>query len=478
MLTRIRISGFKNLNNVDLRFGPFTCIAGQNAVGKSNLFDAISFLGRLTQSTLLEAALSVRSGTSDVRNIFYRIGQDIVPRMSLSADMILPQQGLDDLGQEARATITFVRYSLEIEYLEGVQPSATGNLRIISERLDHLKIKDAHKHLRFPHSASVWRKSALAGKRNTAFISTTKGPEGNIVQIHQDGRKGKPRSFLAANLPRTVISSANAAESPTAQLARKEMQSWRLLQLEPSAMREPDSFMTPPRIEENGAHLPATLYSLSHLASAEGSGPESEGVIYRVSSRLRELLNDVRLIDIERDEKRELLTLVLINSEGTIHPANALSDGTLRFLALSIIENDPGSLGVICLEEPENGMHPARIPAMIELLQDIACDVYEPVDLNNPLRQVIINTHSPLVVAQVPDDSLLLATLENTIVKGIRVNSILFSGLDGTWREDGDLPTVSLGTILRYLKPIRKAGKSLGKIRVIDRKDIQTNLFG
>jgi AAA15 family ATPase/GTPase len=38
MLTRLRVNGFKNLIDVDLHFGPFTCIAGANAVGKSNLF--------------------------------------------------------------------------------------------------------------------------------------------------------------------------------------------------------------------------------------------------------------------------------------------------------------------------------------------------------------------------------------------------------------------------------------------------------
>lgn len=44
MLTRLQIKGFKNLRDVDLHFGPFTCIAGRNGVGKSNLFDAITFL--------------------------------------------------------------------------------------------------------------------------------------------------------------------------------------------------------------------------------------------------------------------------------------------------------------------------------------------------------------------------------------------------------------------------------------------------
>jgi AAA15 family ATPase/GTPase len=47
MLTRLKIDGFKNLLGVDVRFGPFTCIAGPNGVGKSNLFDAIQFLAAL-----------------------------------------------------------------------------------------------------------------------------------------------------------------------------------------------------------------------------------------------------------------------------------------------------------------------------------------------------------------------------------------------------------------------------------------------
>ncbi|MGB3570927.1 MAG: AAA family ATPase, partial [Phormidesmis sp.] len=52
MLTRLRISGFKNLVDVDIRFGPFTCIAGTNGVGKSNLFDAIRFLSSLADRPL------------------------------------------------------------------------------------------------------------------------------------------------------------------------------------------------------------------------------------------------------------------------------------------------------------------------------------------------------------------------------------------------------------------------------------------
>ena len=46
---------------------------------------------------------------------------------------------------------------------------------------------------------------------------------------------------------------------------------------------------------------------------------------------------------------------------------------------------------------------------ILRLLQDIATDVNEPISPDNPLRQVIVNTHSPAVVAQMPEDSLLIA---------------------------------------------------------------------
>ncbi len=80
MLTRLRVKGFKNLVDVDVRFGPFTCVAGVNGAGKSNLFDAIRFLSMLANKTLTEAALSVRAeggSASDLRSLFHRVGDHL-----------------------------------------------------------------------------------------------------------------------------------------------------------------------------------------------------------------------------------------------------------------------------------------------------------------------------------------------------------------------------------------------------------------
>ena len=119
MLTRLRVSGFKNLVDVDVRFGPFTCIAGANGVGKSNLFDAIRFLSNLATHPLREAAVMVRdeqSKAGDLRSLFTRIGDQYVNEMSLEAEMIIPPTGEDDLGQPAQVQITFLRYRLVLAY--------------------------------------------------------------------------------------------------------------------------------------------------------------------------------------------------------------------------------------------------------------------------------------------------------------------------------------------------------------------------
>jgi AAA15 family ATPase/GTPase len=68
MLTRLEVQGFKNLLDVQVEFGPFTCIAGANGVGKSNVFDAIEFLSYLANDTLMEASQRVR-GSSGMRGL-------------------------------------------------------------------------------------------------------------------------------------------------------------------------------------------------------------------------------------------------------------------------------------------------------------------------------------------------------------------------------------------------------------------------
>ena len=503
MLTRLKVSGFKNLVDVDVRFGPFTCIAGPNGSGKSNLFDAINFLSSLADRPLMEAALSVRDETgktADVRSLFYRHGEEHEPKMTFEAEMIVPPEGADDLGQKAEATVTFLRYCIVLAYRKDRTIAPFGSLEILKEELNYITKRDSPKHLLFPHSISKWRNAVVTGRRSRSpFISTSEEQRPRHIRLHQDGGGGKPFPRKAADLPRTVLSSTNAAESPTALLARREMQSWQLLQLEPSALRKPDEFSAPTKIGANGSHLAATLY---HLASHETlrklnqkiKSNQAPMVYAQLSNRLAELIDDVHELHVDKDDRRELLTLYVTGKDRTSHAARALSDGTLRFLALAVLAQDPEARGVLCLEEPENGIHPERVPAMIRLLQDIATDPEEPVGPDNPLRQVIVNTHSPLVVQQVPDDSLLVAEIRESVRKQERVKGACFSCLPETWRinkspDPNREHVCPKGKLLAYLNPVplAKHREEIQEIqtssvrkrirRVVDRQDVQMLLF-
>ena len=455
MLTRFKVNGFKNLVGVDVRFGPFTCIAGANGVGKSNLYDAIRFVSLTAGFSLLEAALRVRDETghnTDVRGLFQRVGDKVTDTISFEAEMIVPPTATDDLGQAGKASITFLRYKLVVRLRPDAANGPTSNpLEIMHEELVHILKGSAHEHLLFPHNVKEWRDHVVTGRRSgVAFISTTERPDGDrIIKLHQDA-KGGGRAYerMAAVLPRSVLSSSTAAESPTALCARREMQSWRLLQLEPAALRQPDEFTAPAHLESNGRHLPANLNRLALRG-------EAARVYGQLANRLSELIGSVRSLRIDRDEKRELLTLMMTGREGTELPARALSDGTLRFLALSVLELDPETPGLICLEEPENGIHPDRITAMLQLLQDIATDPEEPADETNPLRQIIVNTHSPSVVMAVPEDSVLLAKLEPDLLGGQEFTKVVFSCLPGNWRTRGEppCPEMGMGDMLGYLNP-------------------------
>ena len=347
----------------------------------------------------------------------------------------------------------------------------------------HIAQRDAGKHLLFPHRVKDWRRSVVTGQRRAPFfISTEEDADHRVIKLHEDGgSSGRPLSRSAANLPRTVLSVANAAESPTVVVARREMEAWQMLQLEPRALRRPDEFSAPTHLGTDGSHLAATLYRLARDARLGDEGASTKEsttrTCSRVANRLSELIDDVHDISIDRDEKRELLTLYAQDGEGTRHPARALSDGTLRFLALAVLEMDPETQGVLCLEEPENGIHPARIPAILRLLRDIAVDTSELAGPDNPLRQVIVNTHSPAVFQEVPDDSVVFVKTREAMDEQRRLfRQARFYCLSDTWRAKADARLVARGDLLAYLNPVLRESpeETPTKVRrVVDRKDME-----
>ena len=439
MLIRLHIRGFKSLADVEVHFGPFTCVAGANGSGKSNLFDAIQFLRDLTEYPIIEAATRVRDPlgkTGDIRALFTQQQGEHFGIMSFDADFIVSRSVRDDFNREATPKSTFLNYKLSLKYVEASK-GLPERIELMKEDLSHITVSDAKSKLSFPVNSTFFKSVINNQRRGIGYISTEPNQGSTIIRLHQDGgSSGRPVQIPAIGSPKTILGGINTNDYPTVLAARREMQNWALLQLEPSALRQPDAYSAESRVSANGAHMPATLWRL--------------GAQTQVSNRLATLLDDVKSVRVERDESRRSYTLVVTRLDSTEHAARSLSDGTLRFLALAIIAEDRESGRLICLEEPENGIHPSRIQAIIELLKDMAVDINEEVNDDNPLRQVIINSHSPVVLGSLNTDDLVMARLTHSAGS----TATTFEYVEDTWRAqiDENRPSVAPGMLMAYLQ--------------------------
>jgi predicted ATPase len=460
MLTRLEVDGFKNLLNLQVEFGAFTCIAGENGTGKSNIFDVIQFLALLADNSLMDAAQEVRGvhgeRSADPRDLFWNGHGTPSRRIAISVEMIVPGEVEDDFGRIARPSITFLRYDLELGYEVPTGIAKVGRLALLKEELHHINQSEAARRLGFTHSAAAFRREVITGRRSgKAFISTHEEAGGTVISIHQDGRsRGQPRPAAAARAPATVVSTVTTSDEPTILAARREMQSWRRLALEPSALRAADRYVDARMMEPDGRHLASALYRIAGTSRNSAGELDPEQVYSRIANRLADLSGvRVERLFVNADDVREQFTVMLQESAGPQLPARSLSAGTLRFLALCVLLEDPTMVGVICMEEPENGMHPANIEAMVRLVQDLAVDPERKPGADNPFRQVIVNTHSPAIVQLVGRSDLLFAEVtDRKAPDGSLARGMSLRPMTDTWRAAASTePAVTLLDILPYL---------------------------
>lgn len=78
---------------------------------------------------------------------------------------------------------------------------------------------------------------------------------------------------------------------------------------------------------------------------------------------------------------------IFLEEERWAIPATRLSDGTLRWLALLAVLLDPSPPPLICIEEPELGLHPDLMPTLARLLKEAS-----------ERTQIVVTTHSEILV--------------------------------------------------------------------------------
>ncbi|GAB4010968.1 AAA family ATPase [Spirosoma migulaei] len=386
MITRIEIDGFKSFRKFQMEFSPLTVIAGANASGKSNLFDALHLLSRLAEVDLKTAFSGLR-GEPIEQFTYYGDGK-YAEEMSFEVDLLVNQQVRDNWESEASLTYTRLRYSVTIRRLADSQ-----DLTIVNEWLWPILAGDS------------WSERYLSSVTKSVWIPTkyldyklqleTSQSGDEVLGVYAEDGLYKPfndknfQGTTAKRIRQTYLSSFNKADTPHFLAAREEMRNWRMYNLNPEVLRIPSGYLADSTMLPTGENLAAVLHRIKVTDSFSFAS---------IRRRLANLLPGLTDLDVVDDKADRRYIIRIKNSDGLEFTSRVLSEGTLRLLVLCVLQYDEEHKGVTCLEEPENGTHPFRLKLVAQMLSDLSDNF---MDTDFPLRQVIVNTHSPLLINEV-----------------------------------------------------------------------------
>jgi energy-coupling factor transporter ATP-binding protein EcfA2 len=178
----------------------------------------------------------------------------------------------------------------------------------------------------------------------------------------------------------------------------------RMLRLDPDSLRQESQLIPesePVTFYDDRGHQLAGIYD-----AIQNRGDDS---FRNISEQVRGLFPTIKTIKL-RNVNQNTKSLELELRDGTRVPAKFASEGLLYYLAFAAVQYLAPS-AVVLVEEPENGLHPVRIAQVMRIFREIS-----------KTTQVIIATHSPLVVNELSPDEVSVVT--RTPEKGTAVRRL------------------------------------------------------
>lgn len=321
-----------------LQLQPLNLLIGPNGSGKSNLIEAIGLL-RSSASKLTGPLRGVGGG--GVKEWLWKGAQD--GSAEISAVIHYPG-GKQPLRHNIKFTDTAARFELIDEAIENRSP-------------DH-GYDDPFFYYRFQNG-----KPALAvrdGKKRPLRREDV-APDESILSQRKDPDQYPELAYLSQMYDKVRL-----------------YREWSFGRS--SVFRSPQSADMPgDRLEEDFSNLGLFLSQLQRLPKVER----------QIIDRLRDLYEGLDGFRIPTKAGTVEVTL----SEGDFSiPATRLSDGTLRYLCLLAILCDPDPPPLVCIEEPELGLHPDILPKLADLMIEAS-----------ERTQLIVTTHSDTLVDAVTE---------------------------------------------------------------------------
>lgn len=372
MIRRIQALNYRCLRHVDVALDPFHVLVGPNASGKSTLFDVVTFLGDMVRDGL-ETAVEKRTDNF----------QDLVwgrPRDDLGFELALEFDIPDAMKNRLPPDKNFEIFRYEVAIKEGADRAAIidSERGLLMPRRNREERQERQLSI-FPSPLNSVDTIMLGRGRHGTRTILSKSPEGKDnfnIEISPSAGKGWATS-ISFGPYRSALGSLPESPDvfPVATGVKRMLATQvKLLALDSVKMRE----ASPPALRRNGfssdgANLPWTIAGLKQ---------DNHENYRQWLEHVRTTLKDIKEIQVkERPDDRHAYLEVEYDTDIRV-PSWAVSDGTLRFLALTLIPYLAGEGYLYLLEEPENGIHPLAIEAVYDSL----ASAYD--------SQVLVATHS------------------------------------------------------------------------------------
>ncbi|TWH58911.1 putative ATPase [Desulfitobacterium sp. LBE] len=323
--------------STDIQLNSLNVVIGPNGSGKSNLIDAISLL----QASPSDLAVPIRRG-GGIRDWLWR-GIEL-PTASMEVITPSAPHGNKDLRYQLSFTALKQRFELVDECLETKEPYANHS--------------EPYFYYRYQNGNPVLNNTK---DQKRMLKREDIDPEQSILSQRKDPDQYPEITWLGKQF--TAI-----------RIYREWYFGRKALLRQPQGADAPNDYLA-----EDCSNLGLVLNKLR--------------TNYKVKKKVLDLLSQFYEGIDDFDVIVEGGTVQLFLQEGEFMiPATRLSDGTLRFLCLLAILCNPDPPPLICIEEPELGIHSDIIPIIGQLLKDAS-----------KMTQLIVTTHSEILVDELTD---------------------------------------------------------------------------
>ena len=364
VIERIVIENFKSLRNVELRLGRMNLFIGTNASGKSNFLDALRVLQGIGNGFSINETLNGK------------------PKGATSEAW----EGIR--GGSAHALFSGAKGTNQVEIgaygmLEASSP-LKWKYHVAFLPLDGGKVTKEHlevgKHMRsfsWDTDLGLYHIEAARG-RSPLLRPHAFGNSDNEAEF-QERLQRLPEDMLPEDMRTELLVHERSSNA-----LAKSLSNVQRIDPDPRILRSYSQPLEVHRMGERGENFAALVKTICENEETKGS----------YLSWLRELrpaeVDDVGTLAGAVGEP-----MFMLRENGRDFPAPILSDGTLRFTAITSAFFQPEPPSVMMIEEIENGIHPSRLQLLMELLRSRA---------GYGATQIMATTHSPLMLDWLQED--------------------------------------------------------------------------